>query len=775
MKDFFISYNKADRSWAEWIAWELEEAGYSVVIQAWDFRPGSNFVLEMDEGLKEAERVVAVLSPDFINSGFTAPEWAAAFAADPTGKDRKLVPVRVREADLSGLLGQRVYIDFVGVHDETETRKLLLEGVQSGRVKPKVKPAFPGAPQRAIKEQPRFPGAPPPVWCVPHDRNRNFTGREDLLSTLRLRLQAGHHSAITALHGLGGIGKTQVAVEYIYRYAGTYERIWWLRSEDPATLAGDYALLAAKLNLFEAEADQQAAIQAMKAWLAANQSWLLVFDNAGSPEDIRPYLPADSSGHVIITSRRPDWRSVADPLSVGTLSPEDAIEFLRKRSGQEDEAASRELVEELGWLPLAIEQAAAYIDEHGKPISEYLDLFRKHRQKVLSRGQPSPDYPNSVETTWELSFTKVQERSPAGADLLNLCAFLAPDEIPLEIIQNGKDVLPPLLARAAADDLELDEAVSALRRHSLVERTGDALSVHRLVQAVVRGRMEKSDRQLWAESAADVVRRAFPYDSDDVRNWPVCARLFAHATTVAAHCEAEEAGSDVAAVLLSLTAIYLRGRADLWGARALNERVLKIDEATYGPDHPTVASSVNNLGNVLRELGDLVAARKLFERALQIDEAYYGPDHPEVGTCVNNLAQVLRDAGETAEARKLFERALKILEAFHGPDHPTIAICINNLGGVLQDLGELVEARTLFERALKIDEASYGPDHPKVGIRINNLGSVLQDLGETEEARKLCERALKIFEISYGPDHPHTQLVRKNLRAFELPEPGESS
>lgn len=814
MNDFFISYNKADRSWAEWIAWELEEAGYSVTIQAWDFRPGSNFVLEMNEGLKEAERVVAVLSPDFINSGFTASEWAAVFAADPTGKDRKLVPVRVREADLSGLLGPIVYIDFVGVHDEAATRKLLLDGVQSGRAKPNEKPAFPGAPQtqRTITAQPRFPGGLPGIWNVPHNRNRNFTGREELLATLRSQLQAGHHSALTALHGLGGIGKTQVAVEYAYRYSGEYDLVWWLRSEDPTTLAGDYALLAAKLGLPEAETEQQAAVQAVRGWLAANRGWLLVFDNAEGPEQIRPYLPAGNTGHVIITSRRPDWRSIAAPLSVSILSPEDAIDFLHRRSGQEDGSASRELVEELGLLPLAIEQAAAYIDQHGKSIPDYLALFRKHQQAILRRGLPSPDYPASVETTWGLSFAKVREQSPAGADLLNLCAFLAPDDIPLDIIRERKGLLPEPLCSAAANELEFEEALSALRRHSLVERTGKALSVHRLVQAVVRNRMESSDRENWAASAAEILLKSFPYDSDDVITWPTCARLIAHGITVAAHCEFVEAGLMFAIPLLSQTALYLHARADFFGARALAEHVLKIDEAYHGPDHPSVAVRLNNLGRLLKDLGEMAEARKCYERATMINEKFFGIDHPLVGTNINNLGLLLQDLGEIGEARRLIERALKIGEATFGPDHPTVAIRVNNLGNIylnlsdldqarrmferalkineatygsdhpgvatilnnlgntLLRLGEIAEAQLLLERAVKIDEASYGPDHPEVAKNLNNLANVYNIIGNTDHAYKLCERALEIFVASYGPNHPRTELVRNNLRSLNPPD-----
>lgn len=763
MKDFFISYNKADRSWAEWIAWELEEVGYSVVIQAWDFGPGSNFVLKMDEALKEAERMIAVLSPDYVASRFTAPEWAAVFAGDSTGGDRKLVPVRVREVDLSGLLAQIVYADLVGTHNEAASRTLLLDAVQRGRAKPKQKPAFPGAPTRTVPEQPHFPGALPAIWNVPHNRNRNFTGRADLLSTLRAQLQEGHHSALTALHGLGGIGKTQTALEYAYRYAGEYTLVWWLRSEDPATLAGDYALLAAKLGLAEAAADQQAAIQAVKEWLGKSAGWLLAFDNAREPEEIRPYLPAAASGHVIITSRRPDWRSVADPLSVSTLAPEDAVDFLHHRSGRQDANVAWALVEELGYLPLAIEQAAAYIDEHGGSIADYLNLFRKHRQQILRRGRPSSAYPDTVETTWELSIEKVREQSQAAADLLKLCAFLAPDDIPLKVIRDGRELLPGPLTTTAGNELELDDAISSLRRHSLVERTEGGISVHRLVQAVVRERMETNDRKGWAQSAAGIILKAFPNDGDNVDTWPSCMRLLTHATAAASHCESEEVGFVYAIDLLSQSALYLYARADFISAKTSNERALKLSEETFGQDHPEVAVSINNLGLVLKTLGHLDQARELYKRALAIDEVAYGPDHPETATDLNNLATLLHDLGDLTQARLLLERALSIYQTFYGSDDPHVAIASNNLGTVLIDLGELSEARHLLKRALDIDAAVYGPDHPKVAIRMNSHGRLMHRLGDLSEARKLLERALFIDEASYSSRHPNLIKDIRNL------------
>jgi hypothetical protein len=249
MKDFFVSYNKADKNWAEWIAWQLEEAGYSTVLQAWDFGAGSNFVLEMQKAAREAERTVAVLSPDYLASRFTQPEWAAAFAQDPTGEKRLLVPIRVRECDLKGLLGPIVDIDLVHL-DEGAAKASLLAEVKRERGEPAVAPCFP-----VKAETPRFPGALPGIWNVPHRRNPNFTGREELLESLRAALTSDRTAAVTqAISGLGGVGKTQLAVEYAYRHTADYSTVWWVRAEEASTRASDLAGLAVKLGVAEKDA-----------------------------------------------------------------------------------------------------------------------------------------------------------------------------------------------------------------------------------------------------------------------------------------------------------------------------------------------------------------------------------------------------------------------------------------------------------------------------------------------------------------------------------------
>jgi tetratricopeptide (TPR) repeat protein len=764
VKDFFISYNSADKSWAEWTAWTLEEAGYTTVLHAWDFRPGSNFVLEMQRAASEAEQTIAILSPDYLDALYTQPEWAAAFVQDPTGEKGKLLHVRVHKCDLKGLLPAIIYIDLVDLN-ETPAKEGLLEGISRERMKPSVKPGFPGDVRRSVTEQPRFPGSLPPIWNVPHARNPNFTGREEHLASLKIALSSGKTAALTqAIHGLGGVGKTQLALEYAYRNVAEYDVVWWVRSEEPATLAADYASLAKALDLPEKEAaDQLLIIKAVKQWLEQNPKWLLVFDNAKDPAEVRKYIPRGETGHVLVTSRNANWRGIATLLDVKVLERKESVDFLLKRTGYTDREAAGALADALGDLPLALEQTGAYMEAKGRTLSDYLNMFTVHKNKLLNRAAPSTDYPDTVATTWNIAFDEVMQLSSSGADLLNLCAFLAPDNIPVELLNSGVQYLPESLTAVAADPLAFDDAVDPLRRYSLVEITAETISVHRLVQAVNRDRLDEDEKKKWAEAAVRIVNEAFPFKSNDVLTWPVCSRLLPHALAAAEHAEALDVASDSTARLLNQMGLYLKGRAQFAEAKEMHERALAIDEAAYGPDHPDVAIDVNNLGLVLEDLGDMEEAKKMFERALVIDEAAYGPDHPQVAISVNNLGLILKDLGDLEGAKKMHERALIIGETAYGPDHPQVAIYVNNLGLVLEDLGDMEGAKKMYERALAIGEAAYGPDHPDVAISVNNLGLVLKVFGDMEGAKKMYERALAIGETAYGHDHPVVATYVSNL------------
>ncbi len=423
--------------------------------------------------------------------------------------------------------------------------------------------------------------------------------------------------------------------------------------------------------------------------------------------------------------------------------------------------AAGALAEELGGLPLALEQAEAYILAKGIALGDYLELFRTRRKELWKDEKPPADYRDKVDTTWNLAMDRVKEEAPEGADLLNLCAFLAPDEIPRSLFGEGNEHIPESLT----DTLAVNRAVDALRPYSLIDASPEnaALSVHRLVQAVTRDQLSDEERKRWVEAAVRLVNSAFPSQSDDVFTWDKCAILLPHAMAVADHAEKLGTAPESTCRLLNQAGCYLHGRAEFIEAKSAIERALKIGENTLGPDHPLFAICVNNLGEVLRAQYDLVSAKKLFERALKIDEKAFGPNHPKVAVDVNNLGLVLQAMGDLDGAKKLFERALKIDGKSLGPDHPKVAIRLNNLGRVLQVMGDLVGARKLFERALDIGEKTPGSNHPQVGIYVNNLGAVLKDMGDFIGAKKCYERALEIGEESLGPNHPNVAIRLNNL------------
>ena len=341
MTRFFVSYNSADKAWAEWIAWTLEKAGHTTVIQAWDFRPGGNFVLDMQRAAAETDKTIVVLSEDYLKAKYTQSEWAAAFADDPESQERKLIPIRVRQCHPKGLLRSIVYVDLVGADEKTASQAILQALPQ--RLKPITKPLFPNTRDaRKIQSKPDFPNAPAAKpWNVPYERNPFFTGREAVLQTLHQQLhqdRAVALSQIQAISGLGGIGKTQTAVEYAYRYRADYDAIFWVRADTELELSSGFVEIAQLLNLPQKDAPKQDdVVQAVKLWLSRNSNWLLIFDNADQPALVQPFKPIDPQGHILITSRAQDFQDlgIARPVEMEMLEPEEALAFLWGRSGCE--------------------------------------------------------------------------------------------------------------------------------------------------------------------------------------------------------------------------------------------------------------------------------------------------------------------------------------------------------------------------------------------------------------------------------------------------------
>jgi len=479
---------------------------------------------------------------------------------------------------------------------------------------------------------------------LPYSPNPNFTGRQEFLSALAQPLNQGVFSPkIFALVGNGGMGKTQIALQHAYIPENNFKYVWWLRSEQPSTLLDDYVGIAEELKLPGWNLrDTDQAIKSVKRWLECecSSNWLLVFDNAQEPDDVRRYLPAAGSGQVIITARLSVWDGMAKTLEVGVFQKDekkdDSVDFLLKRTGKNDRDGAANLARELGDMPLALEQAGAYIKETGISFPDYLDRFKKDRKKLLKHGKPL-NYPDTVATTWEISFRAVQQERPVAGDLLNLCAFLAPDAIPRAMWEDGAKHLTEALTSCVQDTGEFDECIAVLKKYSLINVADNLISVHRLVQAVVQDRMSMEEQKLWAESALKIVNDAFSFSQLDQETWEKCSKISSHAFRAAQHAEKLEISPLETANLLNSLGGYLNNRMELASARSVLERALKIDEKALGPEHTSVATMANNLGSVLKDQGDLEGAKRCFERALNIFEKRLGKDHHNAVLVRNNL------------------------------------------------------------------------------------------------------------------------------------------
>jgi tetratricopeptide (TPR) repeat protein len=791
--DFFVSYTQADRAWAEWVAWVLEEDGYRVLVQAWDFVPGSNWVQRMQEGSSQAERTIAVLSAAYLSSVYGGAEWQAAWANDADGPRRKLIPVRVEDCDRPGLLGGVTGLDLFDIQEATAKARLRdsISGAIRGRAKPDSPPSFPG--RRAIPRGARFPGALPTVWNVPA-RNPNFVGRERALEDLDHDLRGASTITVHSLHGMGGVGKTRLAVEYAHAHAYRYDLVWWFAAEESRVLPDQFAALAARMGL-EPHSDPRALQVGVHDALRGVPGWLLIFDNADNVDDIRDWLPSapippGTPGHVLVTTRRSGFAPLGPVHDVDVVEPAEGIRLLRARATALDEDIAAQLTEELGRLPLALEHAAAFLDRTAMDGRSYLALVRTRADLLFSRGSTDRGQ-HALAGLWDISIERINAENPASSQLLDICAHLAPEPIPLNLFSTHPDQLPDPLASVVADPLSYTEAVAVLVDYSLARRTPTGLQVHRLLQAAIREqhrrlRCEASGAQL-SESATAVTGpqlralRVLAADApeefiDEPQLWPRWAVLLPH--VLIATSRVEDVASDpsnnleLVARLLERAGTYLTMHARNSEAGLLFERVLRFDEARYGSHDPLVASDLSNVAWVLKEQGDLAAARPLAERALHIDEISFGSDHPKVATDLNNLATVLRDMGKPAEARPLLERALRMGETDLGLDHPLVATRLHNLATVSRDLGEPTAARPLAERALHITENRYGAGHPNVAHCLGSLVTIFRALGNPAEAQPLAERALRITETSYGPNHPEVASNLGNL-ALTLVDLGE--
>jgi tetratricopeptide (TPR) repeat protein len=760
------------------LADRLRKDGIDAILDQYETAPSEGWPKWVDRQIEEANFVLIVCTEAYFNRvrGTEKPEtgrgvkWESLLTYqdiyDNDSLNSKHIPVLLGDAEELHIPRPLRATDRYVLTDEQEYEKLYRRITGQPLV---VKPEL--GTIRSLPPRQRQPAFKPAhIWNVPHERNPVFTGRTEILEALRADLQKNKRQALS---GLGGIGKTQIAVEYANRYRDEYTVVFWTFAGSEQSVNSGFSAIAKLLDLPQKDSAEQSVItSAVKRWFDENDDWLLVFDNADHPEILPGFLPQQRRGHVLLTSRAHVFQKIGvfKPQEVPILLPSSATEFLLKRTGREGQQPSDldALAKELGYFPLALEQAGAYIVENEVSFSSYLLSFRKRRLELFDKQKPIiGNYKETVTTTWDLNFTEI-ENFPASADLLRMSAFLAPQLIPLDLLRTRTTQLDGALAgklAAASDDpLLLDELLKPLMDYSLVHRDveGNSYSIHLLVQEVVRERMPSESRKLWAERAISVMNSVFP-DAEEFANWPLCERLIAHALACMALIRSYQLESEQAGRLLNYAGRYLDERAQYAEAESLLQRALDIRERILGPDHPDTATSLSDLARLCQTQGKYEPAKTLNERALAVREKILGPEHPDTATSLNNLAGLYQDQGRYAEAEPLYRRALEIKEKALGPEHPNTGTSLNNLALLYDNQGRYAEAELLCRRALEITEKALGPEHPDTAMSLNNLAGLCQDQGRHGEAEPLLRRALAISEKALGPEHPDTTMSLNNL------------
>ena len=592
--------------------------------------------------------------------------------------------------------------------------------------------------------------APRPVFLA---------GREELLAELDARLTAGGNVPrlrTVALVGLGGAGKTSVALEYAHRHLAETGVTWQFPAEDPAVLAAGFAELAAQLGARDL-ADVRDPVASVHAALAAYPAeWLLVFDNAQDRASVAAFLPAGGRGRVLVTSQNPQWPGQA--LDVPVLGAEVAAEFLVNRTGDANTGAAAELSVELGGLPLALEQAAAYVQASGDSLARYLASFRRRRADLLARGEPT-GYHKTVTMTWALAFEQLEQSDLGAAGLLRLLACCAPEAVPLRLLLQPRPGLAgqlggeagPVLVPLLDDWLAVTDAVAALRRYSLVGPPADGLvSVHRLVQAVTLDQMPAELAREWQQAAAVLIENAIPADTGSPETWPTCEALLPHAQAALTD------DSDGIARIAN----YLGSSGSYAAARDLQRRVLDARERILGSEHDRTLITRHRLARWTGEAGDPAAARDLFAELLPVLERVSGPEHPDTLTARANLASWTQLAGDAAAARDQYAELLPVLAQVLGPEHPDTLTARQELARLTGEAGDPAAARDLFAELLPVRERVSGPEHPRTLTARHNLAAWTGRAGDPAAARDLFATLLPVRVRVLGPEHPDTLAIR---------------
>jgi tetratricopeptide (TPR) repeat protein len=788
--DIFVSYTSSDSDWANWIGLELGKLGHVAHVHEWEISAGGDIPAWMEDRIQKADRVLCVVSSIYLTKDYSNWERRSAQWAAASKRQNFMLPVFVEDCEPPVTMAHLKRCKLFGLTEDDA--RSTLEAYLAEAKPPEGPVRFPGEAKPAPISSPPadavpFPGDKFALSNIPITVPRHFLGREAALAAIDKAFSGGEgRVAITALHGLRGVGKTTLAAAYAERRRGVYRATWWVRAQTEATMRADLVALGVRLGWVSADEKEEPALLAIRERARReSKDLLIIYDSAVDAASLKDYLPLSGGAHVIVTSTAPAWRGVAVPIELQVWAKAIGADYLAARTGRDNERADAEaLSEALGGLPLAHEQVGTYCDRLGLSLAEYRKRFAAAPAPLLDADRDAPaEYRDglTVAKTFALAIDQAGKVHPAAEPLVVHAAMLASEAIPLFLFSEAREKFGQPLGKLLSDD-GLDEAIAALRAFALVDRetiaderdaviVTETIRLHRLVRTVaatrLRGVAVEEARRALIEATAAV----YPPDVwDDPDSWPRARRLDALALDLVNRSDDPPRGAEASAsYLLDKLASYRQVALGAYSqARPLFARALAIRERSLGREHPDIARSLNNLAYLSQVQRDLPAARQLFERALAIREKALGPEHPDTAESLNNLAYLLQEQRERDGARPLFERALAIREKVLGSEHRETARSVANLGYLLKAKRDFAGARPFYERALKIHENACGLEHLLTATSLIHLADLMQAQGDFAGAQPLFDRALAIRTKALGPEHPETNLACGNLAKLRL-------
>lgn len=603
------------------------------------------------------------------------------------------------------------------------------------------------------------------VWGNLPPRNGDFTGREEMLDALDRQLRRDRVTAVLpqALHGMGGVGKSQIATEYAYRHRADFDVVWFVPAEQPSLILRALTELGAKLDL-DLGPDASSAVRAVQQALQAGTpypNWLLIFDNAETIETVRPYLPHGGTGKVLVTSRNDDWADVADTLEIGVFSRDESIALLRKRNPEISIEDADRLAQVLDDLPLAIGQAAAWRATTDMPVADYLRLLDQKRLE-LSTPTLREDYEVAVAVAWTVALERLGAENPVALQLLQACSFMAPEPISIELFLGPRNVnISPDMDATLQKPSRLNKAFRQIERYGLArtDYREQTIQLHRLVRNVVIDQLSETERENMRHAAHLLLAGGNPGNPSSAAQWPRFLKLLPHVlASDIVGCE-DEWARQLAIDIIEFQ--YFWG--DQNGCREFADQVVNRWNTMLAPDDAQILKAARWLGFVERLLGNFAAAAAINADCLAKLRAVNGPDDEETLDAMSLVAADLRAAGQFADAVRLDQEAYEISERAFGPDYPQTLIAAHSLGVSMRATGDFLSALERDMDTVRRRVEVLGADHPLTLLTQNGLTLDLRECGEYMEANKQQELLYGRTQRALGAGHQSTLMAARNL------------